>query len=504
MSNPNPPAARPRARAVWFGLGGFALVLYGAFLAWHFSPFAGGSDSSGYLNSARLLASGRLTAEARVPVEFRDQADLPGALFQPLGFIAAAETGRLAPTYAVGLPLHLALAGQIVGPTLAPTAVGLLAALASLALLYAVARELKLDASLAAAGAAVLAAFPVFIFMSIQPLSDTPATAWCLAAVLAALRAARGGSHWAIACGAAVGVAVLVRATNALVLPTVVVLLGWDARRLALALLGGLPAAAWLGFYNHALYGGVLQSGYVNLGEAFAWRYGAPTLAHIAQWLALMLPAVLLGLPFIAVARRTRPARIGLALALWFGAFAGFYTFYEFTREVWWGLRFLLPGVPALILGGLLGLDAVANSSRARAAFATALALWAAGLGWFWTKENHLLLTRSYEQAYAEAAGAARAQLPKDALVLAHHQSGALFHSTDFAILRWDQIRADQFERCRALARLAGRPICAVLFDVEEKDALQQRCAGPWRQLGRVRNIGLWLLDEPPAAAPAR
>jgi 4-amino-4-deoxy-L-arabinose transferase-like glycosyltransferase len=421
----------------------------------------------------------------------------------PQGFFPFPGNPQLSPTYAVGLPLHLALAGKLLGWERGPVVVGVLGALAAAGLLAAVARELGLAWPLAIAGVVTLAAFPVFLFMSIQPLSDVLATAWCLAAVFAALRSARAPS-WAIACGVAVGLAVLVRATNALVLPTIIVLLGADARRLALAFLGGLPAALWLGYYNHTLYGGALQSGYVNLGEAFAWSYALPTLAHVGKWFALMLPAALLALPFFAIARDARPRRIAIALALWFGGFAAFHVFYEFTREVWWGLRFLLPATPALILGGLIGLEAAGQSPRIRTALAAGLAIWAAGLGWFWTEKKHLLLTRTYEQAYADAAAAARVQFPPGALVLASMQSGALFYYTDFPILRWDFVSPEQWQRFRTLAAQAGRPVCAVLFDAEKPEALEQRCRGTWTQLARLNNLALWRLEAPAAATPAR
>lgn len=496
MSNPNPPVTRVPAPRWLIGFGLAALLAYGVFLAWHFSPVAGGADSSGYLNSARLLASGELSADPRVPAEFGPQANLVRQQFQPHGFVPFDGNPRLSPTYAVGVPLHLALAGKLLGWSLAPTVVGVLGALAALVLMYAVGRELGLDPALAAAGAATLAAFPVFLFMSIQPLSDTLATAWCLAAVLTALKAARHPA-WAIACGAAVGVAVLVRATNVLILPAVVVLLGWDARRLALAVAGGLPAALWLGYYNHALYGSALQTGYVNIGEAFGWRYGAPTALHFAQWLALMLPAVLLVLPLVAIARRTRPGRTGLALALWFGPFAIVYAFYEISHEVWWNLRFVMPGIPALIIGGLIGVEAMTQSARVRTAWAAGIATWAAGLGWFWTGKHHLLLTKTYERAYADASAAARTRFPAGALVIAGMHSGAIFYYTEFAVMRWEFVRPEEFARFRELAEKAGRPICAVLFDMEEKEALRERCRGNWTEITKLKNVTLWRLDAP-------
>src|SRR5207247_606421 len=98
--------------------------------------------------------------------------------------------------------------------------------------------------ALAAAGAAVLGGCPIFVFTSIQPLSDTLATTWTLASVFTALRARRHAG-WAVACGAAFSVAVLVRSTNAVLLPALVVFLGLDWPRLARFVVGGIPGAAW-------------------------------------------------------------------------------------------------------------------------------------------------------------------------------------------------------------------------------------------------------------------
>ncbi|MBL9201330.1 MAG: glycosyltransferase family 39 protein [Opitutaceae bacterium] len=498
MSNPNPPAALPRGRALWLAVAGLALALYGAFLARNFSSVAGGADSSGYLNSARLLAAGRFAAEPRVPPEFGPPEKVVRQQFQPHGFVPFDGNPLLSPTYAPGLPLHLALAGTILGWSLAPVAVGVGGALAALVLCYAVARGFGLGSPLAAAGAAALAGYPVFIFMSIQPLSDTLATVWCLAAILAAQRAATvPAPGWALACGAAVGVAVLVRTTNILIVPAAVALLGLDVRRLGFAVLGGAPAALWLGYYNHTLYGGALQTGYVNISEAFGWRHSLPTAVHFAQWLALMLPAALVALPAVALVRGARPVRTGLALGLWFGAFAVVYAFYEISREVWWDLRFILPGTPALIIGGLVGLDALAKSPRARVLSAVGIALWSAGLGWFWTKKHHLLLTPIYERDYADASAAAREKFPPGTLVIAGLHSGSLFYYTDLAILRWEFVPPADWARLRALAENAGRPIGAVLFNLEEKEALRERCTGPWTQVAKINHVTLWRLAAP-------
>ena len=511
MSNPNPPAPFGRAPRLLVLLGILGLVGYGVFLARNFSGVAAGADSSGYLNSARLLAAGRLKADLRAPPEFGPEMQLQRTQFQPHGFIPFDKIPGLSPTYAVGLPLHLALAGKLFGWMAAPAVVGVMGALAALILCYGVARECGVGTWLAAAGAVMLAAYPVFIFISIQPLSDTLATTWCLAAVYAALRARRHRA-WAVACGAAVAVAVLVRVTNVLLLPALLVLLGWDVRRWLLATLGGLPGALWLGYYNHSIYGNALQTGYVDVSQAFGLVHGWPTILHFALWLALMLPAVLLVLPLAAVARLTGRRQILVALALWFGSITTLYVFYEISHEVWWDLRFILPATPALIVAALLGIEALAerktedSARRLHAIAAVVLVLWGSGLGWHWTRHHHLLLTKTYEQAYRDAVQAARAQFPRDALVVAGLVSGTLYYYTDFPVMRYEFVQPAEFARFREQLASTRRPVCAVLFDVEAKDALQEHCRAEWTRIGGVRNIGLWRLAEqtPAQSAPEK
>ena len=85
MSNPNPPGA-VRAPRLLLWIGCVALAWYAGLLAWNSSSVAGGADSSGYLNSARLLATGKLTTELRTPPEFGPQEKLRRLQFQPHGF----------------------------------------------------------------------------------------------------------------------------------------------------------------------------------------------------------------------------------------------------------------------------------------------------------------------------------------------------------------------------------------------------------------------------------
>ncbi len=498
MSNPNPPTnATPANRWLWW-LGLVALAGYLVFLGRHTAVVAGGSDSSGYLNSARLLADGKLLTDLRAPLEFGPRGSHDPMHFLPQGFFPFTDRALLTPTYPTGLPLHFALAGKLFGWTAGPWIVVLLAAGTTVGLTYLLGRDLGLSNALAMAGAVAMAAFPVFIFASIQPLSDTLATAWTLAALRGGL-AARRSQAASLACGAALGIAVLVRPTNALLAPALLVLLGADLRKLALFVLGGMPAALWMAFYNHELYGSAFNSGYGQIFLAFALHYGAPTTVHFAKWLALLLPTVLLALPLAAWARRDTRTRELLALTLAFAVITGLYVFYEVSHEVWWCLRFILPAIPSLILMGLLGIEALARGPGARwggkfrTAAALAIALWAIVLSWHWTPNLGVFQMKGYEEAYRNGSMAARDKLPRDAVVMSFAFSGALYYYSDFPVLRWDQMEAPVFARYVEQAAKGGRPIAAVLFDWEEKDAFQH-CPGAWQKIATISNIGIWLL----------
>src|SRR5688500_12462744 len=134
MANKQVSPSKPR-RAQWYvWLGVIALVAY-AVLIWTRSTIAaGGSDSSGYLNSARLFAAGRLEVPVRIPAEMAGREGISASRFQPLGFFAFENDRRLVPTYPTGFPLHVALAAKIFGWSWGIRLVEVLGALAGLCL----------------------------------------------------------------------------------------------------------------------------------------------------------------------------------------------------------------------------------------------------------------------------------------------------------------------------------------------------------------------------------
>lgn len=497
MTADSPASASPR----WFlALGLAALLGFAVLIALKTSASPGGADSSGYLNGARLLAAGQLRTPLRLPPEFGAPAEINRPHFTPLGLVSTPDPTQLAPTYPIGLPLHFAVAARLLGWSVGPRVLIALAAAFSVWLCYLIAREIGLSPALAASGAVMLAAFPVFLFTSLQPLSDTFATAWCLAATWFALRArSRSATLNSAFAGLAVSLAVLVRPTNALYAPAVVILLGLDLRRLLAFAVPCVPAAAAFLWYNQHQYGGPLASGYGDVASAFALHYFAPTAGKFALWLASLLPAIVLVLPFAALAHPATRTRAFLALGVAFIAVTGAYTLYEISQQVWWCLRFILPVIPALLLCALLGVEALARGPAARwpafrSTTAALLALWGVGVSVVRSPDLQVFMVPHYERIYDDVGRAAPNLLPADALVASFAFSGTLYFYTDFPVIRPDMMERDSFQRYTATARQARRPLCAIVFESEEQ-RLRDHHAGPWKRLGEIGNVRFLQLE---------
>ena len=237
-------------------LGVAALFLAYALVLFHHTVFAvGGSDSSGYMNMARLLSQGSATTRIRgldrlgLGPEFAET-------FIPLGFSPGPRPATMSGSYPPGLPLHMALAGVVGGWRRAPFFVSPVAALACLGLIFLLGRELGLSPAPALAGSALLGFAPVFVFQAVQPMSDVVATAWALMAVFAAYRSrGRASTLWAAVAGAAFGMGVLVRPTNALVLLSLLLALPTRGRTWLAFAAGGAPFAAFQLAYGSAAFG---------------------------------------------------------------------------------------------------------------------------------------------------------------------------------------------------------------------------------------------------------
>jgi hypothetical protein len=418
-----------------------ALAIYAAVLIAHRCGIAGGADSSGYLNQARLWRGGSLS----IPVESEKHI--------PLGFVKGAVPDTMVPSYPPGLPLHMAILGDRGSAFLSP-----LAALACLLLLWRIARELGIDDEQAIAAPVILALSPVFIFQALQPMSDVVSTFWALVCVWCAMRG-RERTAFAIAAGAAFGIGVLVRPTHVLLLPAMLAFLG--IRRLVPFVAGGVPFAAFqLAIANH-WYGSPFKSGYGSIADSLALRFFPTRFVHYSKWLAILFP---LAFPLGLVKKRA-------ALLLWFVPFFLFYCVYE-PYETWWYTRFLLPAIPAVLL--------LAASMRIPRAALLTIVMAIAALQLVTARRFHVLDVAKGEATYERAAQLARQHVPSGATVLASQHSGSLLFYAGRQALRFDLIETPP----------AQRPLFAVVSEYELAP-LQQRVPGPWTEIARTGDTTL-------------
>jgi hypothetical protein len=488
--------SRPSAsvqRWVAGGIVALAAAAYVFLIASHMGAYAGGSDSSGYLNSALLLREGRLSLPQRalpgLPLE-----QLPPYTYVPLGF--RPEHGHdLVATYPIGLPLLVVAVSAITGWEAAPHWTMGLHALAGVALMYLLARQVGLSRTWAGLGVLLLALSPLYLFMSVQMMSDVPALVWTLAAIILAWRSRDDArARWPFAAGGAFALAVLVRPNNLLALAPLAAAFGLNWRRWLLFGCGGLPGALGLAIYQHASYGAALASGYGEIFSVFMREVFNPTLAHYARWMPVLLTPLGIfaaGLPWLA---RALPRWTAL-LALWVAVYLVFFAFYFHTHETWWYLRFLLPAFPAFIIAALLVLRHLTRTVAAGPRqWILAMGLLGLVLIWsrHWVKKLDALSIGHGEAVYSEAARWAQTHLPASAVIATMQTSGALHYYTDFTLVRWDQLPPKDVAAVYHALGAAKRPLFAVLFPFEEKDALEKRLPGPWTKIGAVRHVTIW------------
>ncbi len=474
------------------------------------SSFAvGGSDSSGYGNIARTLLHGPLKRPVKELERFGLTAD-DADVFCPLAYLTVRRPGEAVvqtPFYPVGFPLHLATAALLAGWQWGPYLVNPLLAALSLPLMFLIGLELGLPRLWAGAGVVLLAFNATVIHMSTQPMSDAAAMFWALAAVWAGLRARRQ-MHWSWLTGAAFGMAVLVRPTNVLLLAPLAFCLPFTWQAWLRFGLGGAPLGAVFCAYNLTAYGHPLRTGYgvIQLDNALMFAGFGKRLRYYAYWLAISVsPLPLLAWLGVSAARGTAWRNRALLLA-WFGAYLCFYSCYD-IYEAWGDTRFLLPGLPGLLLGALLALHgALANwgAPRRRAGWALAVVLFAVTCGVmlrFYSQNQFFVYARD-QNLNAEACRWADAQAPGEALLVSMQMSGALRFYTGRSVFRWEQIRPGAWPALYRQVLARGARFYALLMDYEFEQA-QAHVLGHWTEVGHLSQYRLWQI-EPLDKSPPR
>ncbi|MBE2213172.1 MAG: hypothetical protein IAE82_04810 [Opitutaceae bacterium] len=512
MSNPKTSPRRPDAFAlVCLGL----LALYAAFLVRFSTSVAGGADSAGYLTSAKLITEGRTTMPVRTIPEWPAAGDELWS-YCPLGLKMNEADLALRPTYPVGMPLLVALSARVLGWHWGPIFVNVIGAVAAVLLTFRCARLLGVSRPWAATGAASLATSPVLVFTSIQPLSDTLATTWTVAAMACAL-ATRQPSHdaehlpsrtshstaWALACGFAFAMSVLVRPTNVVIAPALALLLR-DWRALLAAIGGGLPGAAFLAWYQATLYGSALQTGYGDASYLFSWSWLGPTLLHYVTALPVALPLIVPALFLLPVLRWRRAWRDLAALLGSFLTLAALYSIYLCTHENLWYLRFLLPSFPALAIVGSLAMDKalerlpLRRQSSIQFAATVVVAILCLSLCHRTLMEQRAYDTKELQRPYRDLSLWARDHIPGNAVILTLHASCSLYFYTDFPTIRSDLVGPDRFLGLRERLRASGRPAYALLNQYDDEHRRQKLIPGDWVEIHRVQMLSLWELRHSP------
>ncbi len=476
-----------------------AILLLQGLVTWRYlGAVAGAADSSGYMNSARLLARGEFSAPFRV-VEGVNEASGPDyfdEFYAPLGFRPMLHNGTISPIYPIGLPLLIAAVAKATNWNVAPGLVMMVHALLGVVLTFELGRQFGLPPGWAALGTLILAASPLFFNASLSTMSDVPSLVWTTAAILLA-RAARQRPAWALAAGLVVGMCVLMRPTGALALLPAAVALAGRQRASWLFVLGGMPAAGLLALYNLKAYGGVFTTGYFAVPDLFALSHVGPTLVHYAIWLPLLLTPLVLAavaLPWLdRVASRDK-----WMLGVWVLAFLAFYACYTFTQTTWWFLRFVLPAFPPMIVAALLGLRAYSRRKPWRVSPVLAWAAVGAVIlaeGALWSRALRVNNVGKDEEAYRSAAAWMQTHVPPSAVVLAMQDGGALYYYTDFRVLRAEWFKPEKFRQLVPVIRAAGRPIYAILHDFEIEEEFSQHIPGNWVKIDRVFNRTVWRLE---------
>jgi hypothetical protein len=507
-ARPRRAGRRARTAALIFAVS-VAFLGYAWLLLFHTSFAAGGADSSGYLNTARLITTGRVVE----PVEGLKRLDLPDSfvrLFIPLGFEPGPRPGTMVPFYPPGLPLLMAISSLAGGWNYGPFLVSPLAGLLSLFLIYLVGRELGLSRALAAGAAAILALCPVFLFQAEQPMSDVVATMFSLAAVLLALRS-RHRPAWAVASGIAFGVAVLVRPADALLVLPLLFALRWRPGAVARFVLGAIPFVILLLAWNRVAFGAPFRTGYSALfGESFAAGNFPPRIRHYVSWVARMLTPVL-PIAWLAVALDRHVERSHRWMLLsWFAVFLLFYSFWG-PYETWWYTRYLLPGIPAVILAALLVLrdlrGPLFGEGRRHSRFwvptAALLILVVLVLEYRLVLRLPILAFAEGETLYSDASQWAESKVPPHSLVVSMQMSGALKFYTSLIPVRWDWTRPDQLDLLRERARARDYRWFALLAPFENPE-LEKRFPWGWTRVGERRDLTLWSCTPRLSAAGVR
>jgi hypothetical protein len=450
---------------------------------------ASGADASGYVSEAALLMSGELFHDDQLKDVARGQDPY---LTTPLGWRPAPVEGRQSPTYAPGLPMLMAIPHAVAGINGASFTV---IASAVVAIIATGSIATHLGGAIAGILAAVLIAFtPVFMYQSIQPMSDVPVTAaWMVCFALLCGRASRSSS---LLAGIACAIAVLIRPNLA---PLAIIPLLIARRRVAFA----IPVACAgivLAMLQSLWYGSPLQSGYGTAGELFSVTSILPNIGRYSRWWLTTAPALLIG---VAGAIRLRSNAIARTMTAFAVLVVGAYLIYAVFDE-WSYLRFLLP---ALAVAAVFTGVEVAHWIERRSIGVRVPLLFAVVLGVTAYSISIARSVNTFQLAdqlarVATVAQYLNAHVPPSAVLLTGEQSGSMRYYTGRPILRWEAASPDALHTVIPVLEQSNRPVFIVL-DAWEEGSFRSKLGAavpldwpPMLEAGATHRTRVWRFDD--------
>jgi hypothetical protein len=523
-------------RSAWTIVAGLAAVSAGMAMA--FGTFtAVGADASGYLSQAAMWAAGRLGLSDPLPLMAGWPPD--AGMSAPLGWNASLERGWQVPTYGPGLPLLMAAPLTIGGSIAACLSVAIAAATA-VAATGAVAFRMGGRAA-AIVAAVALATCPVFIFQSVQPMSDVPVTAawmvgWALligpaSGIRQPASSADVGHDYvghdyvghdyvghdhvgheyvghdfsrAFLAGIACAIAVLIRPNLAplAIVPFVYLLflsrgtfgtprtLGTLGTPGTLGTLGTfvVPVAvagvflAWLQWH---WYGSPFRSGYGTVEQLYSFAFVGANATRYATWLISTSPILLLALAGVWIRRDAATLALAAFAALNAAAYLVYFAFNE-----WSYLRFLLPALA--IASVFTGVAVAALVERVgvsvRAAVLLAAVLVIAGVGVSRARALDAFRLADAHRRVLQIDRYLESALPDRSVIVAGEQSGAVRFDTGHSIVRWEAASRDDLMNVLKILEADRRPVW-ILLDAWEEPLVRAKFGG----------LDAAALDWPPA-----
>ena len=476
---------RPPA-AVVAGIAAAGVVLVGFTEgAW----VVGASDSYGYVSQAHLWTIGALRQEPALARALAEDVSLD--VLTPLGYRPSIDGKTIAPTYPSGLPIVMAVFETLAGSDSVFWVVPMFAGVLVWATYLVGAR---LHSPLIGALAAVLVATspPVLVQLTDAPMSDVPAAAlWMVAMVLATID--RRVS--AFGAGGATGLAILTRPN---LVPLAAIVLGLLIARLIaagrsrghvvqhVALFSLLSVSACLvtAAINNALWGSPLTSGHGTLRDLFRLSNVWSNVVLYPLVFVRQMPIVL-ALPVGWLLRRSAfrwrvNADGDRTLRLALGTFAVLavlvYIAYP-AYESRWNLRFLIPAIPAVLVLACFALFLLAGRlfETERTAALLALAV-IAGYGVHTARALGAFEMENVRR-YAVIGRYVERELADHTVLFAMLHSGSATYYSGRPTLRFDLLPPSQLDSVVATLQQRGyEPY--LLVDSQERLFFQDRFRG--------------------------